>query len=174
MIIPRKPAPGLVVPLLSGGTFTLAEHRPKTFAIIVFYRGKHCPICSSYLRQVQDLLDRAGELGAEVVAISMDGEERARSSAEDWGLDRLEIGHSLSEQTAREWGLYISSKREGTQEPDRFSEPGLFVIHADGTVFFAQTQSAPFTRPPMDQLLDGLKFVLDKDYPARGDLTLAA
>ncbi len=174
MIAPRKPAPQLSVPLLSGGTFTLAERKPRNFTIVVFYRGKHCPICSKYLDQVQQHLDRARELGAEVVAISMDGEDRARASASDWGLDRLEVGHGLSEQQARDWGLYISSKREGSQEPDRFSEPGLFVIRADGSVFFAQTQSAPFTRPPMDQLLDGLKFVLDKDYPARGDLTLAA
>jgi peroxiredoxin len=160
--------------LLSGGPFTLAERAPRNFTILVFYRGKHCPICANYLGQVQAQLDRAHALGAEVVALSMDAEDRARSSAADGGLDRLEIGYGLSEQAAREWGLYISSRRDGTQEPDRFSEPGLFVIRADGTVFFAQTQSAPFTRPPVDQLLDGLKFVLDKNYPARGDLTLAA
>jgi peroxiredoxin len=174
ILAPRKPAPALSVPLLSGGTFTLAERKPRTFTVIVFYRGKHCPICSKYLGQVQEQLDRAHELAAEVVAISMDGEDRARASAADWGVDRLEVGHGLSEPAARDWGLYISAKREGSQEPDRFSEPGLFVIRADGTVFFAQTQSGPFTRPTMDQLLDGLQFVLDKNYPARGDLTRAA
>ena len=174
MIIPRKPAPALSVPLLSGDSFTLAERKPENFTIVVFYRGKHCPICSKYLNQAQAQIDRARELGVELVAISMDGEDRARTSAAEWGIDRLDIGYGLSEQAARDWGLYISSKRQGTQEPDRFSEPGLFVIRADGTVFFAQTQSAPFTRPPIDQLLDGLKFVLDKGYPARGDLTLAA
>lgn len=174
MILPRKPAPALSVPLISEGSFTLAERRPENFSILVFYRGKHCPICKGYLNQVQDQLDRGAGLGAETVAISMDADERARVSAAEWGLDRLEVGFALPEQTARDWGLYISSARPGTQEPAIFSEPGLFVVRSDSTVFFAQTQSAPFTRPPFDQLLNGLEFVLKNDYPARGDLTLAA
>ncbi len=174
MILPRQPAPALSVPLLSGSDFTLAERRPRTFSILVFYRGKHCPICKGYLTQVQDHLERAESIGAEITALSMDSAERARSSAAEWGLERLAIGYALPERTARDWGLYISSARPGTQEPAVFSEPGLFVIRPDLTVFFVQTQSAPFTRPPIDQLLNGLEFVLKNDYPARGDLTLAA
>ena len=77
----------------------------------------------------------------------------------------------LSEETAREWGLYISDKREGSDEPDRFSEPGLFLIRPDGTLYMAQVQSAPFTRPSIDQLLEGVKVITEKDYPPRGTAT---
>ncbi|MEM6421900.1 MAG: AhpC/TSA family protein, partial [Pseudomonadota bacterium] len=104
----------------------------------------------------------------------MDEESRATASASDWGLDRLRIGYAMSEATARAWGLYISSQRPGSQEPARFAEPGLAVVDPAGKIFFAQVQSAPFTRPPFDQLLGGLKFVVENDYPARGDLTKAA
>ncbi|MEL7346709.1 MAG: peroxiredoxin-like family protein [Pseudomonadota bacterium] len=174
MMIPRDPAPALSVPLLSGEQFTLAEARPEGFSIVIFYRGKHCPICRQYLQDVQVKLDDAAAQGIEVTAVSMDGEERARPAAEEWGLDRLRLGYGMSEATARAWGLYISSQRPGSQEPARFAEPGLAVVRPDGTIFFAQIQSAPFTRPDFGQLLGGLKFVVDNDYPARGDLTKAA
>ena len=41
----------------------------------------------------------------------------------------------------------------------------------DGTIFFKQTQSAPFTRPPLDDLLENIQFIKDKDYPIRGIAT---
>ncbi|MEL6774887.1 MAG: redoxin domain-containing protein, partial [Pseudomonadota bacterium] len=76
MMIPRDPAPALSVPLLSGEHFTLAEARPEGFSIVIFYRGKHCPICRQYLQDVQGKLDDAAAQGIEVTAVSMDGEER--------------------------------------------------------------------------------------------------
>jgi hypothetical protein len=32
-------------------------------------------------------------------------------------------------------------------------------------------QNAPFTRPDLDDLLEGLMFTIEKDYPTRGTLT---
>jgi peroxiredoxin len=172
--LPLSPAPALSVPLLSGGIFTLADSTPDAFTIVVFYRGKHCPICKTYMKEIEEALPQATEQGIEVVAVSMDTEERARATLDEIGTEHLRIGYDLSEATARDWGLYISSQRPGSQEPAVFAEPGLFVIRPDGTIFFAQTQSAPFTRPDFVKLLGGLKFVTENDYPARGDLTKAA
>ncbi|MEL6312330.1 MAG: AhpC/TSA family protein, partial [Pseudomonadota bacterium] len=84
------------------------------------------------------------------------------------------VSYGMSEATAREWGLYISSQRPGSQEPAVFSEPGLVVIDPERTIFFVQVQSAPFTRPDFAALLSGLKFVTENNYPARGDLTAQA
>ena len=174
MALPTKPAPALSFPLLSGGHWTLSEQAPENVTIVVFYRGKHCPICKTFLREIDAALPQAASQGIGVVAVSMDGEERARDTLTEIGTENLRIGYGLSEASAREWGLYISSQRPGSQEPERFSEPGLFVISPDGTVFFAQTQSAPFTRPDFAKLLGGLDFVVKNGYPARGDLTDAA
>ena len=52
-----------------------------------------------------------------------------------------------------------------------FSEPGICLIRPDGTLYMAQQQSAPFARPDFGALLEGIDYVLDKDYPPRGDLT---
>lgn len=174
MALPLEQAPALSVPLLGGGTFALADSTPEAFTIVVFYRGKHCPICKTYLKEIDALIDQAGDQGIEVVAVSMDNQERAEATLEEIATRKLRIGYDLSEASAREWGLYISSQRAGSTEPAVFAEPGLFVMRPDQTVFFAQTQSAPFTRPDFGKLLGGLKFVVENDYPARGDLTRAA
>ncbi|MGF1553167.1 MAG: peroxiredoxin-like family protein [Paracoccaceae bacterium] len=174
MLHPRHPAPELEVPVAGGAHFALGAHPPETFTILVFYRGKHCPICSTYLKSVEEGLDDAYAIGADVVAVSMDKADRAEASMSEWGLKRLRLGYDLPETVARAYGLYISSARPGSSEPERFSEPGLVVVDRTGIVYFAQSQSAPFTRPPFAELVSGLKFVLDNDYPARGDLTAQA
>ncbi len=174
MALPTKPAPALSFPLIQGGTWTLADQSDETFTIVVFYRGKHCPICKTYMKEIDARIDQAAEQGIGVVAVSMDDEERTRATFEEIETTKLPIGYGLTEASARDWGLYISSGREGTAEPGVFSEPGLFVVQPDGTVFFSQIQSAPFTRPDFAKLLGGLKFASENNYPARGDLTKAA
>ncbi|MEM7239235.1 MAG: peroxiredoxin-like family protein [Pseudomonadota bacterium] len=174
MPLPLAQAPDLSLPLLQGDTWTLAGQSDDTFTIVVFYRGHHCPICKTYMKEIDALIDQAATQGIGVVAVSMDGHDRATATHEEIATTKLRIAYGMTEETAREWGLYISSNRPGTQEPEVFAEPGLFVIRPDGTVFFAQTQSAPFTRPDFGKLLGGLKFVVENDYPARGDLTAAA
>ncbi|MEM6973139.1 MAG: redoxin domain-containing protein [Pseudomonadota bacterium] len=174
MLLTRHPAPSLSVPLIGGGTFTLAEAKPANFTIVVFYRGKHCPLCAKFLKEIDAEVDAAAAEGFEIVAVSMDSEERATASTADWGIGSLRVGYGMSEAVARSFGLYISSAREGSAEPAVFSEPGIAVVDAEGMVFFAQAQSAPFTRPPFADLIGGLKFVVANNYPSRGDLTKAA
>ena len=171
MALPTKPAPALSFPLLSGGSWTLSEQAPENFTIVVFYRGKHCPICKTFLKEIDALVDKASSQGINVAAVSMDGEDRARDTLAEIDTQNLSIGYALPEASAREWGLYMTSGRDGTAEPAVFSEPGLFVVRPDGTVFFAQTQSAPFTRPDFGKLLGGLEYAVKNGYPARGDLT---
>ena len=89
----------------------------------------------------------------------------------EWQTYDLPLVHSMTEEQARQWGLYISKKRDGSDEPEIFSQPGLFLVRPDMTLYYAQVQSAPFTRPSMGQLLEGLKRIKEKDYPARGTST---
>lgn len=171
MLIPNSKVPELDLPLTIDARFKLAHQSPDNMTMLVFYRGKHCPICKSYLEQIADQLDDFTSRGVSIFAISMDSEERAMVVDREWDTGDLPLAYDLSAKQAREWGLYLSEKREGSDEPDMFSEPGLFLIRPDGTLFFAQVQSAPFTRPPLDELLKGIDFVKKNDYPARGTAT---
>lgn len=171
MLKPGSTAPDLDLPLTIDARFVLSDQSPENFTMLVFYRGKHCPICKKQLEEIGSRLDDITRRGINVFAISMDSEERAMVVDREWETGNLPLAHSLTEEQAREWGLYISEKREGSQEPDKFSEPGLFLLRPDRSLFFAVTQSAPFTRPPLDDLLNGLDFVIENDYPTRGTLT---
>jgi hypothetical protein len=50
-LIPRQPVPPLEVDLAGGGSFHLERETPANFTLVVFYRGLHCPICKTQLRE---------------------------------------------------------------------------------------------------------------------------
>ena len=52
-LFPRQPVPPLNVNLAGGGLFDLRSERPKHFTLLVFYRGLHCPICKSQLKELE-------------------------------------------------------------------------------------------------------------------------
>ena len=171
MLKPGDTAPDIDLPLTIDARFKLSDQSPEQFTLLVFYRGKHCPICKKYLPEIGSRLREITDRGVNVFAVSMDDEDRAMVVDREWDTGDLPLVYDLSEDMAREWGLFISSKREGSEEPDTFSEPGLFLIRPDRTVYFVQVQSAPFTRPDLDQLMDGLDIIKKNDYPPRGMAT---
>lgn len=144
--------------------------------MVVFYRGLHCPLCRTYISELDKLLDDFKQRGVNVVAISSDTEERARTTHQTWGVQNLEIGYGLDLEVAQQWGLYISSSRGktsvGVEEPALFSEPGVFLVRPDGTLYWASVQTMPFARPHFKEVLSALDFVIKADYPARGEARL--
>jgi peroxiredoxin len=173
MILPRQPVPQLRVPTLAHGEFDLAGDAPEHFTLIVFYRGLHCPICLKYLRDLGSLAAEYERRGTKVIAISSDTAERAREMADKVGAAGLRFGHSLPLAVARQWGLYISSSRGktsiGIEEPSLFSEPGVFLVRPDGTLYYGAVQTMPFARPVFSELLQAIDFAIDRSYPARGE-----
>jgi hypothetical protein len=78
------------------------------------------------------------------------------------------VGYDLSIDDMRTLGLYVSNPRS-PQETDRpFAEPGLFVINPQGDAQIIDISNAPFARPELKSLLNGLRFVISKQYPIRG------
>ncbi|MFQ6018333.1 MAG: peroxiredoxin-like family protein [Kiloniellaceae bacterium] len=170
---PRQPVPPLEVPTLDGGTWKLSEQKPENFTMVVFYRGLHCPICSRYLADLDRRSAEFKKRGVEVLVVSSDDEARARQAASDWKLNNLTVGYGLDLGIARDWGLYVSSgvgkTSAGIEEPERFNEPGLFLIRPDGTLYFGTVQTMPFARPSFGDILPAIDFVLARNYPARGE-----
>jgi peroxiredoxin len=165
---PRQPAPPLEVKLLDGSTWRLEDAKPASFEMIVFYRGLHCPICKTYLSDLEAKQPEFTSRGVDVIAVSTDGRERAERAKAEWGLGNVRIGCELTIAGARAWDLYISRAiREG--EPPEFNEPGLFLTKPDGTLFFASRGSAPWARPPLDQMLRGIDLAMERKMPARGE-----
>ena len=57
-LMPDSQAPALSLPLVGGGTWTLANQSPKNFTMVIFYRGLHCPVCKMYLEKLKAALFR--------------------------------------------------------------------------------------------------------------------
>ena len=173
MLMPRQAVPALSVPLVDGTHYDLGAESPEHFSLVVFYRGLHCPICAKYLTELARLLPDFAQRGVNVLAISSDTPERAAKMAEKLGGHPLRIGHSLPLQVARDWGLYLSTSRGttsiGIEEPPLFSEPGVFLVRPDNTLYFGTVQTMPFARPVFSEMLGAIDFALAKQYPARGE-----
>lgn len=154
----RKPAPLLDVPTLRSGRWNLNDAKSESFTMIVVYRGLHCPLCKKYLAELVQKLPQFAKLGVTVFAVSAETRERAERARVEWELEPLEIGYQLPIAMARTWDLYISRARN-EQQPPEFAEPGLFLVRPDGMLFYAATNSGPFGRPPLDEMLLAIDYI---------------
>jgi peroxiredoxin len=163
----KKKVPQMQVDLVNDAQWSLSEQSPEHFTMVVFYRGLHCPVCKSYLEDLQERIGEFSEKGIYVIAVSADNKERAKKAYAEWEVMDVPIGYGYPIEAAEKWGLYVS-ERIKEDEPDRFFEPGLFLIRPNGTLYSASIQSMPFARPNFADVLKGLSYIIKEDYPARG------
>jgi peroxiredoxin len=174
LLMPRKPVPALSLDTVAGGRVTLSDLQPEHFTMAVFYRGYHCPICRKYLTELDGLMDEFAKRGVHVVVASSDTRERAEQTKADWKLQHVDPAYGLPLDQARNWGLYVSSSRGktslGIEEPSMFSEPGLFLVRPDGTLYWGNVSTMPFARPHFPEILSAIDFAVKNNYPARGEV----
>lgn len=174
-LIPRQPVPGISVDLVGGGRFELSKAKPERFTLVNFYRGLHCPQCKRQLQEMNRKMEEFAKRGVDAIAISSDGKERAEQSKELWELPNVPIGYGMPLAEARKWGLNISTgigkTSAGVEEPALFSEPGIFMVAADGTLYCSIIQTMPFIRLHFNELLGALdNAIIPRNYPARGEV----
>ncbi|MDP9890588.1 redoxin domain-containing protein [Pseudarthrobacter enclensis] len=170
-LVPTQTAPDLGLPLVGGGTtddLKLGTGDGGRFSLIVFFRGLHCPICRKQLAEIDKRIEDLKSAGiAQVAAVSMETADRSARIVNEWHLANLPVAYGLGEEAARAWGLNLSHAiKDG--EPDLFNEPGIFILDEDGTLFWSSTATMPFGRPSLDDVIAGVRYAKDHDYPARG------
>lgn len=173
MLVPRHATPDLSLPLVGGGRFVLSAEPWTRGTLVCFYRGLHSAACAAYLGGLERLTPAFSERGVGTVAVTCDGADRAAAMAERVGAAELRIAHGLPLAEARAWGLYISGSRgwtpAGIEEPDRFPEPGLFLVDPDLSLRYACVQNMPFARPDLGEILAALDDPAERGVPARGE-----
>ncbi|WP_196867710.1 redoxin domain-containing protein [Arthrobacter sp. CAN_C5] len=170
-LLPTQPVPELDLALVRGGTtgdLSLGTGAGGRFTMVVFYRGLHCPICR---QQLTELDRRLGDLKAagigRVLAVSMETQERSDQVVDQWHLNSVPVAYGLTEAAARDWGLNLSQAiNDG--EPALFNEPGVYILDQDRTLFWASTATMPFGRPAIDEIITGVRYAQEHNYPARG------
>ncbi|WP_062763480.1 redoxin domain-containing protein [Falsirhodobacter sp. alg1] len=165
--MPGSKAPAIHATAADGNAFTAPTAPEGGFSVVFFYRGVHCPKCKDQLQELAEQEAAFREANVVVSAVSMDDDERFSRQKQEWNVGDLTLGNKLTEESAREWGLFISAKAKDS-EPAKFAEPGIAVIQPDGTIYALYIQNVPFARPGLGDLLGALKFIMANDYPVRG------
>lgn len=160
--------PKTEVAQLGGGKITLGVPRgDHDWQLVVVYRGLHCPLCKNYLAKLQELEADYNALGVDVVAVSGDPMAKAQAFADEKELT-IAMGYGLTVGQMKTLGLYISDPRSPAETDQPFAEPGLFVVNGDGAIQIVDVSNAPFARPDLQGIANGIKFIRGNDYPIRG------
>lgn len=159
--LPDDTMPALEARLAGGGVWRLAEEHPAKLALLVFYCGRHCPICRRWLGKLERLTPRFGELGVGVIALSCDGATDAERAKREWKLEALRVGYGMDPEDARKAGLYL------TEENGRLRcEPAIFVVKPDeGTLYASWVQTQPHARPQFAEVLSAIEGMLARGLP---------
>ena len=137
--------------------------------LVVVYRGRHCPLCTKYLNQLEGFTDDLRNIGVDVVAVSGDSREQLEDHKEKLDVS-FPLLYGLSIEQMKQLGVYISHPRSPQETDHPFAEPGLFVVNSEGQVQVVDVSNNPFVRPELGQLVSGLAWIRnpENNYPIRG------
>lgn len=159
------PFPAMTWPKVGGGTVQLST-RPG-WRLLVVYRGKHCPLCRKYLRSLNELLSKFHDIGVDVTAVSADSREKAETEAREEGW-HFSAAYDLSVDAMHQLGLYISEPTSPKETDRPFAEPALFVINPAGQTQVINVSNAPFARPELAVVVEGLRTAQKEHSPIHG------
>lgn len=139
----------------------------KPWKMIVVYRGQHCPKCTEQLNELATMHDDFSQAGVEVVAASADSEAQLKKHFEKIDVN-FPLYYNLTIEQMTDLGLYISEPRSDAETDHPFAEPCIIVLNEDNQVQMLDKSNSPFVRPSLKQVLAGIKFSRENDYPIRG------
>lgn len=136
-----------------GGTpdepLRLSEALKKTkFTVLAFFPAAFSPVCTDQLNLYQEVLGEFTRVGAQVIAISVDGRYAQRAFAKANGLTFPVLADFYPHGAV--------AKQYGVLNQDGMAERGLFIVDSDGVVRFSYL-SERGKNPGADLLLDALE-----------------
>jgi len=161
--------PEMMVQTLDGSSVELGALNGGRWKMVVVYRGRHCPLCTKYLNQLESFVERLKEEGVDLVAVSADSQVQLRDHLEKLNVS-FPLYYGLSVEQMQTLGVYISYPRSEKETDHPFAEPGLFVINHDNEIQCVDLSNNPFIRPEIESLVSGLEWIRnpDNNYPIRG------
>lgn len=149
-----------------------SETANSSWHAVFIYRGRHCPICAKYLNKLQDNLAAFKKINTKVIAVSADSVEQLNEFySNKIGDVEFPVFAGLSLDVMQSMELLLSTPMASTETDHVFPEPALFVVNAKREIQIVDRASAPFVRPEIDQLLGGIEYTQQNDYPIRGNYT---
>jgi peroxiredoxin len=93
LLAPGDPFPTLTFDRAGGDRFTVPDVLGGAFGVVLVYRGSWCPYCNAQLRAFQRATAVLDEVGAKVVALSVDDEPTTAALIAKHRLT-FPVGHS--------------------------------------------------------------------------------
>ena len=131
--------PTLVLHQPGGESLTLPDHLGGGFGVVLFFRGSWCPFCNAQLKGFDRVHADLEELGAKVVALSVDDEETTQALVDKYHLS-FPVGHSADAAAVSEsTGAFVN--------PDPvFLQSTGFVLDPEGKVMVSVYSSGAIGR----------------------------
>jgi peroxiredoxin len=129
-------------------TVSLSEFRGRPI-VLAFYPADWSPVCGDQMALYNEMLPEFGELGAELLGISVDGSWCHAAFSQNRKLHfPLLSDFAPKGAVARRYGVY--------READGTSERALFVVNAEGIIHWSYV-SPVGVNPGADGILSALE-----------------
>lgn len=148
VIRPPRRAPDFVLADSDGREVSLTDLLGDGPVVLIFYRGEWCPFCNEQLGAYAERYGEFQRLGAQVVAISVDGRPAGKALRTRLRLPFTVVcdpDHTLVDQFA--------GVGEKLREGKPVARPATFVLDRHGTIQWAHVGTAPADRPSVDDVL---------------------
>jgi peroxiredoxin len=133
-------------------TVTLPDALTGDFGVVLFYRGAWCPYCNAQLRAFQRASEELTEVGAKVVALSVDDEATTAATIAKHRLS-FPVGHSADAGA-------ISAATGAFVDPERgFLQSTGFVLDPTGTVLVSVYSSGAIGRLVPEDVIGMIRYV---------------
>lgn len=152
LLHPGDRFPKLTVSVTGGGTLGIPEDLAGHFGVILFYRGAWCPYCNAQLSAFQRASERLADVGAQVVAMSVDDEATTKELVAKHGLT-FPVGHSAAaREVAAATGAFVND------EPTYLQSTG-FVLDPEGKVVVSVYSSGPIGRLVPEDVVGLIRYI---------------
>ena len=139
LLHPGDRFPILTISLTGGGTLVVPDDLAGSFGVVLFYRGAWCPYCNAQLRAFQRASEGLADVGAFVVALSVDDEATTKDLVAKYGLT-FPVGHSADARAvAAATGAFVND------DPTYLQSTG-FVLDPEGKVVVSVYSSGAIGR----------------------------
>jgi peroxiredoxin len=152
LLHPGDKFPGLAVALPAGGGLQLPDALDGHFGVVLFYRGSWCPYCNAQLRGFQRAKESLADVGARVVALSVDDEATTADLIAKHGLE-FPVGHSADARALAEaTGAFIN-------EDPLFVQSTGFVLNPGGQVVVSVYSSGAIGRLVPEDVIGLIRYL---------------
>ena len=110
-VIPGDTMPAIDARLAGGGRWALAREKPAKLSLLAFYRGIFCPICRTWLADLDRLAPQFEKRGVSVIALSCDRwSARPKASSPTAAFDMTHWMNPVPSRSVRKWILPLDRR----------------------------------------------------------------